>query len=139
MNLEIFQPFQLCIFSESLSIHNAQIHYIKWTGNEIIIDDMSLPITSSSVNFEQVKQQRAQRFTSLVDAITPSSEQLKNYHFSTEKIGEYSVNMQRKDARIVSISHISVCNTINFTYFDNVLKKQHSIELEKVRLPEFVS
>jgi len=63
----------------------------------------------------------------MVDRNKPQNKQLKAFHFSTEAIGKYSVNMQRADAKTVSISHICVNNKISFEYFDNVLKETSSI------------
>lgn len=132
MNLHSYQPFQLCIFPPVLSKDYPKIYSVKWTGSRLICNDTALPITSSSIDFDEISQQRRQRFLSLVDTKTPTSEQLKNFHFSTEAIGKYSVNMQRSDAKTVSISHIVVNNIISFNYFDNVFKQEHSALLDRV-------
>ncbi|PKG86030.1 hypothetical protein CXF85_04465 [Colwellia sp. 75C3] len=125
MDLRVYQPFQLCIFPEDLSIKNQRVQSFKWTGNELNLSEADLPITSSSVDFIDVSQKRKHRFNNIVDKNMPLSIQHKGFHFSTEAIGKYSVNMQRGDAKTVSISHISVNNTISFNYFDNVLLKDH--------------
>ena len=79
----------------------------------------------------------------VVDKNEPLSAQFKEFHFSTEENGKHSVNMQREDAKTVSMSHISV-NTqraigshrftpckICFEYFDNVLKETHIVSNNK--------
>lgn len=141
MDLSVYQPFQLCIFSEDLSIHNQEISCVKWDGIQLIdvSSDVDLPITSSSVDFIEVSQKRKDRFERLVDGDEPLSTQLKDFHFSTEANGKHSVNMQREDAKTVSISHISINsdrkknshssinNVISFEYFDNVMNENHVI------------
>ena len=147
MNLDIFQPFQLYIFPESLSRHNQSIYCITWNGSQLINANVDakddLPITSSGINFVEVSKKRKFRFEHVVDKNEPLSAQFKEFHFSTEENGKHSVNMQREDAKTVSMSHISV-NTqraigshrftpckICFEYFDNVLKETHIVSNNK--------
>lgn len=139
MDLRIYQPFQLCVFPGDLSIKNQNEHSVKWTGSELFITDVDLPITSSSVDFIDVSQKRKRRFNRIVDAKKPLLQQHKDFHFSTETLGKYSVNMQRSDAKTVSISHISVNNDIHFNYFDNVLKEEHIITIVKENKAEIAS
>lgn len=127
MNLAVYQPFQLCVFPESLTITNNNVICVIWNGNNLCHAEIDLPITSSSIDFIEVSQKRRQKFNRLVDTNTPQSNQLKAYHFSTEIIGKHSVNMQREDAKTVSISHISVNKEITFEYFDNVQMEDHTI------------
>jgi hypothetical protein len=146
MDLEVFQPFQLCVFPDTLSKDNPTIHCVKWDGSELV--DVSvdvkadLPITSSSIDFIDVSKKRRSRFIGTVDINNPHSNQHRDFHFSTEKNGQYSVNMQREDARTVSISHISVNNDLSkkneicFEYFDNVVQKSHTVACLKEQRPE---
>ena len=127
MDLQIYQPFQLCIFPDDLSLNNNKVLCLNWTGSELIPIDIDLPITSSSIDLDEVYKKRKSRFNHLIDENSPSSNQLKNFHFSTEILGKHSVNMQRPDAQTVSISHIVVDHDISFKYFDNILKKEYSI------------
>ena len=127
MDLSVYQPFQLCIFPENLSIKNQCVYSYKWTGSELLLSEADLPITSSSVDFVEVSQKRKHRFNSIIDKNKPSVEQHKGFHFSTETISKQSVNMAREDAKTVSVSHISVNDKISFNYFDNVLMKEHNI------------
>jgi hypothetical protein len=143
MNLNVFQPFQLCIFPENLSIHNQSIYCVTWNGSQLINANVDakadLPITSSGINFVEVSEKRKFRFEHFVDKNEPLSVQFKDFHFSTEENGKHSVNMQREDAKTVSISHISVDSKIStdstissecdirFEYFDNVVKKTHTV------------
>ena len=131
MDLGVYQPFQLCIFPEGLSINNQRVRCFKWTGSELNLSEADLPITSSSVDFIEVTQKRSQRFHSMVDKKKPLSHQHKDFHLSTEAIGKHAVNMQRADAKTVSISHISVNHKVSFNYFDNVLKTDHNISFLK--------
>lgn len=136
MDLSVYQPFQLCIFPEDLSKYKQSIYCFKWNGSQLIEVSVNveadLPITSSSIDFVEVRQKRKHRFACLVDAHKPLSNQLKDFHFSTEVNGKHSVNMQREDAKTVSFSHISVNshlsikNEIRFEYFDNIVKETHT-------------
>jgi hypothetical protein len=155
MDLQVFQPFQLCIFPANLSINNQNIYCVTWNGNELTQVDIDvkndLPITSSGINFVEVSQKRKSRFEQLIDKSEPLSAQFKDFHFSTEENGKHSVNMQRADAKTVSISHISVNSqsptgsnsatecAVCFEYFDNVIKKTHIISSIKKNNIEFVS
>lgn len=139
IDLGIYQPFQLCIFADNLSIENNIIHSLKWTGSELIIAEIDLPITSSSVDFDDVSEKRQRRFIDIVDKKQPSSAQHKEYHFSTDTEGKYSVNMQREDAKTVSISHISVNTEITFKYYDNVVHEEHTTTLIRESKLEFAS
>jgi uncharacterized protein with NRDE domain len=125
MNLGVYQPFQLCIFPKNLSLKNQVVYSFKWTGSKLYLSDADLPITSSSVDFLEVSQKRKQRFNDIVDKESPLVQQHKDFHFSSEAISKQSVNMERKDAKTVSISHISVNDKIRFNYFDNVVMQEH--------------
>jgi hypothetical protein len=154
MDLRVYQPFQLCIFPADLSINNQTIYCVTWNGNELTQVDIDvksdLPITSSGMNFVEVSQKRKFRFEQLIDKSEPLSAQFKDFHFSTEENGKHSVNMQREDAKTVSISHISVNSqsptdsnsatecTVCFEYFDNVVKKTHIVSSAKENNIEFV-
>lgn len=127
MDLSIYQPFQLCIFPEKLSLESQKVYCFKWDGTALCSAQTYLPITSSSIDFNNVSQKRQQRFIQLVDINAPQSDQLKAFHHSIDTIGKYSVYMQREDAQTVSISHISVGNEISFEYFDNVLREVQTI------------
>jgi len=131
LELNQYQPFQLCIFSENLSINEAEVESVIWDGSRLIHTDIDLPITSSSINYCQVKQKRQSRFNQLVGLKEPQSAQLKEFHYSKEILEQYSVNMLREDARTVSISHIIVGKNISFEYFDNILNKSHIISSER--------
>jgi hypothetical protein len=154
MDLRVFQPFQLCLFPENLSTQNQSIYCVKWDGTQLTQVDVDikidLPITSSGINFVEVSKKRRFRFEQLIDKNEPLSAQLKDFHFSKEEHGKHSVNMEREDAKTVSISHISVnsqsptvCNTpegceIKFEYFDNVVQETHTVSNVKEESPEFV-
>jgi hypothetical protein len=139
MNLSMYQPFKLCIFPDDLTNNNNNVHCFNWTGNELFSVDIDLPITSSSIDLDEVCKKRKRRFNSIIDANTSSSSQLKNFHFSTEIIGKYSVNMQRTDAQTVSISHIVVNHDISFKYYDNILKEEHAITSVRANKLELAS
>jgi hypothetical protein len=152
MNLDIFQPFQLCIFPENLSIHHQSIDCVTWNGHQLIKTNVDakddLPITSSGINFVEVSEKRKFRFEHFIDKNEPLSVQFKDFHFSTEGNGKHSVNMEREDAKTVSISHISVNSKISkdstlsgecdirFEYFDNVVKKTHIVSTTQEKAPE---
>ena len=140
MDLKQYNPFQLCIFPEGLTANKEAVRSLKWDGQSLSSPVFSLPITSSSVDFDNVVQKRRQKFEALVSkdiACNNTSAQHKTFHYSSDSAGKYSVNMRRDDAMTVSISHISVTsegnNKINaspevtFDYFDNVKKVMHYI------------
>ena len=99
-DLNRYQPFQLCFFSEHLSISSEKVESVIWDGKQLIQSDIDLPITSSSINYRQVKQKRQSKFNQLVDLNAPKSEQLKEFHYSKESLEQYSVNMLREEAKI---------------------------------------
>jgi len=142
MDLRVYQPFQLCIFPPNLSVQKHNFYCVKWDGQNLTPAETDLPITSSSVDFLEVQEKRIMRFKHLVDVDKPSLAELKAFHFSTEEDGKHSVNMQRKDAKTVSISHISVNATINlnaslskgevcFEYIDNTTQEVHRVSCIK--------
>ena len=132
MDLSIYQPFQLCIFPKNVSIMKDDVYCLHWDGSSLVPVAMVLPVTSSSVDFSEVSQKRKQLFHQLTCGQHPTSSQLKQFHFSTESLNKYSVNMQRPDAHTVSISHISVGQDIRFEYFDNVTKQTKLIKHQTV-------
>ena len=126
IDLGCYQPFQLCVFPEGLSLANKKVMSVKWDGNRLFCTDTNLPITSSSVDFPEVLNKRTAQFIRLVDKHGPSVGQHKNYHLSTDVNGKSSVNMSREDAQTVSISHVSVGDNTRFHYFDNVSKEEYT-------------
>jgi hypothetical protein len=131
--LTVYAPFQLCIFPADLSLKKPKVHCVKWDGNQLFYMDIEQPLTSSSVDFINVSEKRKHKFTELVNPNRPQAEQHKAFHLSNDIIGKYSVNMQRDDAKTVSISHISVAEEITFNYFDNVLQENYQLRHTKIR------
>ncbi len=121
MDLTVYQPFVLCVFPAGLSLSNSHIYVVKWGASKLTQGSVDLPITSSSVDFDEVCLKRQQKFAALVDKAAPQSEQLKAYHYSTEAQGKHSVQMSRDDAKTVSVSHLVVGeDVVSFEYFDAV-------------------
>jgi hypothetical protein len=121
MDLSVYQPFVLCVFPADLTLSNVNIDVVKWGASKLTQGAIDLPITSSSVDFDEVFLKRQNKFAALVDKTHPQSEQLKAYHYSTEEQGKHSVQMSRDDARTVSVSHLSVGEClVAFEYFDAV-------------------
>jgi len=131
LDLNQYQAFQLCLFADNLSLNNSTVQSVIWNGTKLIYSDIDLPITSSSINYCQVKQKRQSKFNQLIDSERPTSEQLKEFHYSKESLEQYSVNMLREDARTVSISHIVINKNITFEYFDNILNKSYIINKKR--------
>lgn len=135
MDLTVYQPFQLCIFPKNLSLNTNNVISVKWNGEELITEQITkteqLPITSSSVDFPTVQAKRQQRFREITQhAISRKS--LEKYHYSQEDEGKNAVNMSRKDAMSVSISHLIIGEDIQYDYHDNVLNKKTTITIERV-------
>ncbi len=121
MDLTVYQPFQLCVFPPDLAQLKPGIKNYLWDGRTLIEENTVLPITSSGVEFEAVLKKRQTCFNDLVDLHKPERKHFMAYHRSQENEGKYSVNMQRPDARTVSISHITVGQDIAFIYYDMVV------------------
>lgn len=130
-DLSVYQPFQLCIFPKDLSLTTGKVTSIKWDGKKLFEEAAVLPITSSSVDFEEVKTMRVKKFQEVIRNKVVNKELLTTYHYSQESDGKHSVNMQRNDAMSVSISHIVVDDTISFNYHDNVQQQHFTSELER--------
>lgn len=131
IDLTVYQPFQLCIFPKNLSLKNEQVVSIKWDGGKLFEEETTLPITSSSVDFEEVKAMRVLKYKNIVNEEIANAEQLTTFHYSQENEGKYSVNMQRPDAMTVSVSHIIVDDTISFIYHDNVNHERINTEFNR--------
>jgi hypothetical protein len=104
---------------------------------------VSLPITSSSVDFEHVRTKRQQKFSALVSEITNTGiaeeiqpQQFINYHYSSDTEGKFSVKMSRDDAHTVSFSHISVQHntpdTTRLTKKPNILFYYHDLVTDQI-------
>jgi len=139
LDLTIYQPFQLAIFPEQLSQSTEKVYFYQWDGEQLLLTQQHQPFTSSGVNFAYVEKQRKHKFKQLICPNNATREQFKSFHLSQENEGSYSVNMERFDAKTVSISHICVEQNktraaqqsqlqklIEFNYFDNMSQQQYS-------------
>ena len=134
LDLTSYQPFQLAIFPSNLTKSKEKIYFYQWDGEQLLLTQQQQPFTSSGVNFAYVEKQRKHKFKQLICPKNATREQFKNFHLSQESEGSYSVNMERFDAKTVSISHICVeKNNTNLThdlsieyfYLDNINQQQH--------------
>lgn len=138
LDLTIYQPFQLAIFPKNLTKSTAEVFFYQWDGKNLKLTKQQQPFTSSGVNFAYIEKQRKNKFKELVCPKNATREQFKSFHLSQENEGSYSVNMERFDAKTVSISHICVEQSktcvvhqerhklIQFNYFDNIKRQQYS-------------
>jgi len=138
LDLAIYQPFQLAIFPANLTKLTASVDFYQWDGKQLRLTQQQQPFTSSGVNFAYVEKQRKNKFKQLICPNNATREQFKNFHLSQESEGSYSVNMERFDAKTVSISHICVEQNktdvvhqeqhklIQFDYFDNIKQQQYT-------------
>ena len=124
MPLKHYQAFQICIFPADLSLGNNALRCFFWDGFNLVEKQHSLPITSSGVDYEQVYQARKVAFEQQVSSCPARSQELFNYHQSTQSEGKLSVQMSRKDAKTVSLSRICVAQNIEFEYLDYNNDKQ---------------
>ena len=129
--LSRYQPFQLCFFPVDLCRTNKRIICFQWNGKHLLEVVQSLPITSSSVDYEQVYQARKLQFAGLVATEDPTTAQFLQFHQSQQTEGKLSVQMSRKDAQTVSFSHICVSEEITFCYVDYLDKKHHALRLPR--------
>ena len=127
-DLSCYRPFVLVHFPAHLTARKGQVSVLAWDGFELKNSPPVLPITSSSVDIEKVVASRIERYQNLVRDNDFHVNHLKRFHFSKQSEGHRSVNMSRKDACTVSISHISVkADTIGFNYFDNINKTNYCV------------
>lgn len=131
-DLSQYRPFVLVHFPADLSARKGQVSVFSWDGFALKNQAPELPITSSSVDIEQVVCAREQAFNRIVDKQEPQLNHLKRFHFSRQNLGHQSVNMSRPDACTVSISHISVNReNVGFRYFDNMTKTNHCVTSQR--------
>lgn len=127
MDLSIFQAFQLCLFDKQLSADKSKaglaVKYI-WDGKSLTFSslsaDSSLPITSSSVDYEMVYAFRKQQFEKIVEKGEASFKDYIKYHNDQTGMGKCSVKMSRKDAKTVSFTSITVDQTLTIGHKVNV-------------------
>jgi len=136
IDLSIYQPFQLATFPNNLSKTSEKVSFYQWDGSKLVLTNKEQPFTSSGVDFDYVEKQRKDKFKQLICPKNATREQFKNFHSSQETAGKYSVNMERFDAKTVSISHICVEHRqqktqINFDYYDNIYHQLHQQSLIK--------
>lgn len=120
LDLKRYAPFTILAF-ERLS---AEEHHVglcvksyQWDGRKLLELNASSPLTSSSVEFEDVS---AARMTNFYASSANTALQHIRYHSGhhPEK-GHQSVCMHRGDAKTVSFSHIEVSTQqANFHYVD---------------------
>lgn len=115
MDFSCFQAFQLCVFEADLSAQSGQQDLAKqyiWDGTlftcSTLLGYPSLPITSSSVDYEDVYAYRKHLFTETVSETNAKKKDFIQYHQQQGSLGSYSVKMQRKEAKTVSFTAISV-------------------------------
>lgn len=111
MDFSAFQPFQLCIFDNKLSMQSGDASQYVWDGKELHFSPIcylsSLPITSSSVDFEAVSAYRKQQYNQMMMKAHTNAMDFIHYHHEAG-VGAWSVKMQRKDAKTVSFTQITV-------------------------------
>jgi len=143
MDLSVYQAFKLCIFSGRLSLQNRSdekaIAYV-WDGKKLTHSKLSvlnaLPITSSSIELENVTHHRKQVFKRLINKAS-TEQDYQRFHQNQMGGGKYSVKMFREDAQTVSFTQISVHNKqalgekVTIEYSDYLTPKS---ELEKLFL-----
>lgn len=118
MQLSCYQPFQLCVFPADLCTTKQQIFCFQWDGEKLNQVEQQLPITSSSVDYEEVYASRKNQFASHTSVSGSTSDELIAFHQSQQSDGKLSVRMSRNDAQTVSFSQIRVADEISFDYID---------------------
>jgi hypothetical protein len=126
MDLTGFAPFKLCVFPKDLSLKNNNVMFLRWNAQQLTQSMVGPFATSSSVELEGVTKKRTGQFNKLIDLNHPSKDQFLAFHASKEEQGRDSVDMFRDDAMTVSMSHITVANTIIFSYTD---KRSNDVDI----------
>ena len=114
MDLSVFQAFQLCVFESDLSAAQDKqglAHQYIWNGKELTTSTLSaqisLPVTSSGVDYEMVYAYRKKQFHQMINNGASDLDFLA-YHQHQGESGKCSVKMFREDARTVSFTKINV-------------------------------
>lgn len=123
INLNKYAPFSLLFFSQRKpsDAGGGKIPMFRWTGKELAREPATSPLISSAINYELVLEQRLSLYRSQIQCLpgepTPADFYRLHQSHKPEK-SAYSVCMHRTDAKTVSLSHISVGETIQFRYID---------------------
>lgn len=125
LTLSNYQPFQLCVFPEGLTLTDKRLLLLQWDGCVLTERQQCLPITSSGVDYPQVYQARKDVFKRIVSVSKPTTDQLIQFHQHQLDEGKLSVKMYREDAQTVSFSHIVVGKDIQFNYLDYLDGEQY--------------
>ena len=137
MDLTQFQAFQLCVFDKNLSKNTVESAFAQqyiWDGKSLTFSTLSietsLPITSSSVDYDLVYAARKGKFQSMIEQSQSTTSDYINYHQEQGEIGKCSVRMFREDAKTVSFTQISVNQTLEIgnkvqvNYIDYLLPEE---------------
>lgn len=115
MDLTVFQAFKLCVFGHDLSMKSEKKEQAKeyiWDGKKltysILSAQNSLPITSSSVDYEFVYAYRKEIFKQMIITTKATSADYITYHQHQGESGKCSIKMARSDAQTVSFTQINV-------------------------------
>lgn len=132
MDLQHYQPFQLCLFPADLRRNDNKLSCFQWDSFMLTEQQQTLPITSSGVDYAQVYQARKKQFTQLVSLNEPTTKQLLAFHQSQKKEGKLSVKMCREDAKTVSFSHLCIDDEITFNYVDYLDDQQCRRSIKRI-------
>ena len=104
LNLNCYAPFTLVAFSHQ---DNRSKQGFRWDGKRLFSFVPVSPITSSSVKFDEVSENRISAYKQQVKKKT--AKELTHFHSAHSGYKNHlSVCMHRKDAKTVSFSHIIV-------------------------------
>lgn len=123
INLNRYAPFSLLFFppTKVSDVAEGETSVFRWTGKELERENATSPLISSAVNYESVLQQRLALYQSEIQHQSGELTSADFYRLHQSHVPEksaYSVCMHRTDAKTVSLSHISVGETIIFKYID---------------------
>jgi hypothetical protein len=119
LDLKYYAPFTILAFqrvsSKSSNLASSVKGY-QWDGRKLVELSLNSPLTSSSVEFDNVSAARLGNYQAPMN--TPLQHIRYHSQHHPEK-GHQSVCMHRSDAKTVSFSHICVSSErANFTYVD---------------------
>ncbi|QUJ69514.1 NRDE family protein (plasmid) [Photobacterium sp. GJ3] len=119
LRLARFAPFTLLILAPSADTTAQDIPAVCWDGKQMLVCPVDAPVTSSSVAFETVRQNRHETFAQLTSEHISPETLMQFHHSHAPDHGFSSVCMHREHSQTVSLTQV-LCNknTVQMHYYD---------------------
>ncbi|MDO6708849.1 NRDE family protein [Photobacterium sp. 1_MG-2023] len=128
LSLARFAPFTLLILTPATSTDTQNIPAICWDGKRMLVYPVEAPITSSSVAFETVRQNRHETFAELTSQQISPETLMEFHHSHAPDHGFSSVCMHREHSQTVSLTRV-LCNKkmVQMHYYDKAPCQEPSL------------